>query len=91
MTNKECVAEFHTHAAKPADFVPLKEWFEEFGAPVFASAKMLHYHTHPIQRELIESGAMAKVGSNIFLHKVKFWPEFQRVMLEVAGKVPSCF
>lgn len=70
--------------SKPSDFEPLKEWHDEFGYPVFKSAKLLHYHTRPIQRELIEAGAMARVGSHIYLHKSRFWPEFQRI---VASKV----
>ena len=68
---------------KPADFMALSQWFVEYGEPVFPSAKMLHYHSHPIQKELIEAGAMAKVGSHIYLHKSRFWPEYQRI---VAGK-----
>lgn len=67
---------------KPSDFLPLKEWQREYGQSVFSSAKMLHYHTHPIQRELIEAGAMAKVGVQIFLHKDHFWPEYQRIMAQ---------
>lgn len=66
--------------SKPSDFLPLKEWHREYGQPVFSSAKMLHYHSHPIQRELIEAGAMAKVGVQIFLHKDRFWPEYQRLV-----------
>ena len=67
---------------KPSDFLPLKEWQREYGQSVFSSAKMLPYHTHPIQRELIEAGAMAKVGVQIFLHKDRFWPEYQRIMAQ---------
>lgn len=66
--------------SKPSDFLPLKEWHHEYGKPVFSSVKMLHYHSHPIQRELIEAGAMAKVGVQIFLHKDRFWPEYQRLV-----------
>lgn len=68
-----------------SDFVPLKEWHREYGAPVFSSPKMLHYHTFPIQRELISSGAMAKVGTHIFLHKTEFWPEYQRIVADQIG------
>ena len=68
--------------SKPSDFLPLKEWQREYGQSVFSSAKMLHYHSHPIQRELIEAGAMAKVGVQIFLHKDRFWPEYQRIMAQ---------
>lgn len=64
---------------KPSDFLPLKTWFLEHGKPVFNSDKLLHYHTKPIQKELIEAGAMAKVGSHLFLHKTRFWPEYQRI------------
>lgn len=66
---------------KPSDFLPLKTWHIEFGKHTFSSDKMLHYHTRPIQKELIEAGAMARVGVHIFLHKTRFWPEFQRIML----------
>ena len=66
--------------SQPSDFLPLKQWHEHYGTPVFSSAKMLRYHTFPIQRELIQAGAMAKVGSQIFLHKTMFWPEYQRII-----------
>jgi len=65
---------------KPSDFVPLKQWFLEYGKPVFNSDKLLSYHTKPIQRELIEAGAMARVGVHLFLHRTRFWPEYQRIM-----------
>lgn len=65
---------------KPSDFLPLKEWHREYGQAVFSSAKMLHYHSHPIQKELIEAGAMARVGVQIFLHRDRFWPEYQRLI-----------
>lgn len=65
---------------QPLDFIPLKQWFYEYGRPVFNSDKLLHYHTKPIQRELIEAGAMAKVGVHVFLHKTRFWPEYQRIV-----------
>lgn len=64
----------------PNDFVPLKTWYYEYGKAVFRSDKLLHYHTRPIQRELIEAGAMARVGVHIFLHKTRFWPEYQRII-----------
>jgi len=72
--------------SKPADFVPLKTWFIEYGKPAFSSDKMLHYHTKPIQRELIEAGAMAKVGVHIFLHKNRFWSEYQRILASEMGQ-----
>jgi len=67
---------------RPADFLPLKTWFLEYGKPVFGSDKMLHYHTRPIQKELIEAGGMARVGVHLFLHKTRFWPEYQRIMAQ---------
>lgn len=67
---------------KPADFLPLKTWFLEHGKPVFGSDKMLHYHTRSIQKELIEAGAMARVGVHLFLHKTRFWPEYQRILVQ---------
>jgi len=69
-------------ATTPADFLPMSAWFEKYGSPVFKSSKLLHYHTRPIQRDLIEAGAMARVGANIFLHKTRFWPEYQRIMAQ---------
>ncbi len=71
---------------KPSDYLPLKTWFLEYGQPVFNSDKLLHYHTKPIQRELIEAGAMAKVGVHIFLHKNRFWPEYQRIIASEMGQ-----
>lgn len=64
----------------PSDFLPLRAWYLEYGKAVFNSDKLLHYHTKPIQRELIEAGAMAKVGVHILLHKTRFWPEYQRIV-----------
>ncbi len=72
--------------SKPSDFLPLKQWYLEFGQPVFGSDKMLHYHSKPIQRELIEAGAMARVGVNIFIHKSRFWPEYQRIIADCMGQ-----
>ena len=46
---------------------------------------MLHYHTKPIQKELIEAGGMAKVGVHIYLHKTRFWPECQRIIAAGMG------
>ena len=68
--------------SKPSDFLPLKAWHLEYGQPVFNSDKLLHYHTKPIQKELIKAGAMAKVGVHLFLHKTRFWPEYQRIICE---------
>lgn len=70
---------------KPSDFQPLKTWFLEYGQTVFNSDKLLHYHTKPIQKELIEAGAMAKVGVHLFLHKTRFWPEYQRIIANQMG------
>lgn len=67
---------------KPCDFLPLKTWFYEYGKEVFGSDKMLHYHTKPIQRELIEAGGMAKIGVHIYLHKTKFWPAYQSIVAQ---------
>lgn len=66
---------------KPSDFDPLKTWFIDRGHPVFGSDKVMYYHIKPIQKELIEAGAMAKVGNHLFLHKTRFWPEYQRILL----------
>jgi hypothetical protein len=75
--------------SNPSDFIPLNEWYLERGKPVFNSAKLLHYHTKPIQKELIEAGAMAKVGVHLFLHKTRFWPEYQRIVaLKMDGDRP---
>ena len=65
---------------KPEDFTPQNTWYEEHGKAVFGSTKLLSYHTKPIQRDLIDAGAMAKVGNRIFLHKTRFWPEYQRIV-----------
>ena len=70
---------------KPSDFLPLKEWHAEYGKPAFTSAKMLHYFVFPLERELIEAGAMARVGKNIFLHRDRFWPEFQRIQANASN------
>lgn len=72
---------------QPSDFVPLKQWFNEYGKTVFNSDKLLHYHTKPIQRELIEAGAMAKVGVHLFLNKTEFWPAYQKIIAnQIGGK-----
>lgn len=71
--------------SNPCDFVPLKEWCEGIGSPVFRSPKMLHYHTFPVQQELIEAGAMAKVGVQIYLHKTEFWPAYQKIIAKKIG------
>lgn len=65
---------------KPADFQSINDWFAEHGKPVFPTVKMLYYHVGPVQKDLIEAGAMAKVGGRIFLHKSRFWPEYQRIV-----------
>jgi hypothetical protein len=64
----------------PSDFVPLKGWHLEYGTPVFTSPKMLHYFIHPLEQELMQAGALARVGVQIFLHKTRFWPEYQRII-----------
>lgn len=63
----------------PEDFVSLKEWCSAYGGTVLSDWKLLHYHTRRIQRDLMEAGAMARVGRLIYLHKTRFWPEFQRI------------
>lgn len=70
---------------KPADFQSINDWFAEQGKPVFPSVKMLYYHVGPVQKDLIEAGAMAKVGERIFLHKSRFWPEYQRIVASQLG------
>jgi hypothetical protein len=52
--------------SKPSDFLPLKAWYLEYGQAVFNSDKLLHYHTKPVQKELIVAGAMARVGVTRF-------------------------
>ena len=44
-----------------------------------------YYHVAPVQKDLIEAGAMAKVGERIFLHKSRFWPEYQRIVASQMG------
>lgn len=68
---------------KPSDFLPLKAWYLEYGKPAFSSDKMLHYHAHPLLGDLIEVGAAARVGKCIFLHKTRFWPEYQRIQASI--------
>lgn len=80
---------YEMETSRPSDFVPLKEWFVEFGRPVFSSDKLLHYHTKPIQKELMEAGAMAKVGVNVFLNKKIFWQEYQRIMAQGLDRRPA--
>ena len=63
----------------PSEFEPLEKYYPRV-SKVISSPKMLHYHTFPIQRDLIEAGAMAKVGSRLFFHKTRFWPEYQRII-----------
>lgn len=67
--------------SQASDFVTIADWCSEFGGAILGDPKMLHYHTKPLQRQLIEAGAMAKVGRLVFLHKSRFWPEYQRIQL----------
>lgn len=67
------------HDTDPSEFEPLEKYYTRV-SEVISSPKMLHYHTFPIQRDLIEAGAMAKVGSRLFFHKTRFWPEYQRIV-----------
>lgn len=64
----------------PTDFIPLEQYCRECGAALFRDPKLLHYHTKPIQRELIEAGAMARVGRLLFVHRERFFPEYQRIV-----------
>lgn len=73
----------------PSDFVPLKEWHREYGSTVFSSPKMLHYHIHPIEQELMRTGALARVGVQIFLHKTRLWPEYQRIIASGIADAPG--
>ena len=72
----------HIIDSYPADFIPIRTWYYEYGRAVFSSEKMIYYHTKPVQRELILAGAMAKVGACVFLHNTRFWPEYQRIIAE---------
>lgn len=69
----------------PADFIPLNQWQAEYGYPVFSSARLLHYHTQPFQQELIKAGVMARIGIKIYLHKTRFWSEYQRIVADNLG------
>ena len=64
----------------PTDFIPLEQYCREQGGELFRDPKLLHYHTKPIQRELIEAGAMARVGRLLFVHRDRFFPEYQRIV-----------
>lgn len=66
---------------KPEDFEPLASAYERQGLKaVFASAKLLDYHIRKVAVDLIQAGATARIGSRIYLHKTRFWPEYQRIM-----------
>lgn len=64
----------------PTDFITLEQYCRERGAGLFHDPKLLHYHTKPIQRELIEAGAMARVGRLLFVHRDLFFREYQRIL-----------
>lgn len=64
----------------PSNFITLEQYCREQGAALFRDPKLLHYHTRPIQRELIEAGAMARVGRLLFVHRENFFPEYQRIV-----------
>ncbi len=69
---------------KPEDFSPLKTaWAEQGLKNVFPSPNVLDYHLRKVEKDLMLAGAMARVGSRIYLHKTRFWPEYQRIMAEV--------
>jgi hypothetical protein len=67
----------------PNDFITMEQYCRERGAALFRDPKLLHYHTRPIQRELIEAGAMARVGRLLFVHRERFFPEYQRIVAAV--------
>ncbi len=71
----------------PDDFEPLALAFEHQGLKaVFGSPKLLDYHIRKVAVDLIQAGATARIGSRIYLHKTRFWPEYQRIMAkELAG------
>ena len=73
------------HSISPNDFVTLEQYCRDYGGDLFREPKTLHYHTRHIQRELIEAGAMARVGRLLFLHRDKFFPEYQRIVASVKG------
>ena len=45
----------------PLDFLSIKDWHREYGNTVFSSPKMLHYYIHPVERELLQAGALVRV------------------------------
>jgi len=66
---------------QPEDFEPLASAGERPGLKaVFGNAKNIDYHVRKVAVDLIQAGAMARIGSRIFLHKTRFWPEYQRIM-----------
>lgn len=67
--------------SKPDDFVSLEQWCADYGGSLLADPKLLHYHTKPIQRELMDAGAMARVGRLVFLHKDRFWNVYQSIQV----------
>jgi hypothetical protein len=66
---------------QPTDFVTLQQWCAECGGKILGDWKTLHYHTKPIQRELIDAGAMARIGRLVFVHKSRFWNAFQAIQI----------
>lgn len=67
---------------QPGDFVTMQVWCETYGGTLLHDWKMLHYHTKPIQRQLMEAGALAKVGRLVYLHKERFWGAFQAIQAQ---------
>ena len=66
---------------RPEDWIPVKTWRYLFGAQLFVSDKMIHYHTKKLESFLTDSGSMAKVGNSVFLHKDRFFSDYQKAMM----------
>jgi len=65
----------------PEDFEPLAVAFERQGLKaVFGSPRLLDYHIRKVAVDLIQAGAMARIGSRMYLHKTRFWAGYQRIM-----------
>ena len=64
----------------PRNFISLEKYCHDHGGELFNDPKLLHYHTHPFQRELIDAGAMARVGRLLFVHRENFFAEYQRIL-----------
>jgi len=72
-------------STNPEDFSPLRTAWSEHGLKaVFPSPNVLDYHLRKVEKDLMQAGAMARVGSRIYLHKTRFWPEYQRIMANLS-------